>query len=237
MIPLVPQDAPDRRRALQQHLAAELEAVETGVPLDPVWRQSLADSVAAFCAEEEAAEYWTEDYLHCLIGRAMAGVGMTPPEGLIPAPPFAAGPAWDSEAARSFQDIPLTPLLWRSFASRLIRPARWLSFLSGPVWLLDLGRLHTAEKAMELQALPTLRFLLENMANLWQPSRGHGSLGITGLDRLAEKIPERQELMDYCRRVLESIQQRHGWPESPQIINLDWWHPRQVRRKKSPSAC
>jgi len=118
------------------------------------------------------------------------------------------------------------------FGSGLVRPSEW-EFTGGrDVWTLDLQQMTIKNSGMlEMVFFNSLNIVLASIADVWEPTSGHGVLGLRhvcdsasallggakqkAVGALAEEIKAR------TRSKLKQIHDERKWQYIPEVINLD----------------
>lgn len=203
--------ADDSREALCRHLVSEI-AVAYGDSV-PEHVAEVAQAVAAYCTQHRGEFAVSSEYIAFLVSRALRAVGHEPAVD-----PFDGGRATPALAtAAQFRDVP--PALWSVFASRLVRPSRWLVDKGRVIWVLDLSRFRSdADLCLELAFHQAIRSILTAVAEIWDQTVGSGILGLRGVSACGRPVAEVQAL---CRDLLERIGAERGWVFGPQVLNLD----------------
>lgn len=113
------------------------------------------------------------------------------------------------------------PELIPLFSSRILRPLR-LTSATGPLWALDLQRVHLTEADRhELILLQTLRTLTEKSSNVWKKTGGRGTLGVKGLACWVRRNSGPDSYAEHIRAVLVRTAAKNGWQSIPDVLLLD----------------
>ena len=207
-------DAGDSREALWRHLVSEIAAAYGDSA--PEHTGEIAQAVAAYCARWQDESMLSSEYIAMLISRALRAAGEEKA-----AQYFGDGRSSPvTESMSQFRDVP--PALWSVFASRLIRPSRWLVSQGRVIWTLDLSRFRLdADLNLELAFHQAIRAILYAVAEIWDESAGAGILGLSGIKRQTSKNTSAIDVKTLCRDLLERIKTERGWIALPQVLSLD----------------
>ena len=118
------------------------------------------------------------------------------------------------------------------FGSGLVRASVWEAARSRNMWVLDLKRMMVREDAwLEMIFFGSLSVVLESLADVWDESKGRGTLGLRHVCAAASgmlgKGGKKQvaglagEILDWCGGRLKQIGGARGWTEIPEVLNLD----------------
>ncbi|MBU1692618.1 MAG: hypothetical protein KKC51_01510 [Verrucomicrobia bacterium] len=198
-----------------------------------------ADALASYLREEMRRALSSEDDLTAEVARGVAAFWREQFDGtMVPGDYVTRMIAWalqgvgEAEAARRMAGSsdrlrPARPpalALWRRLVARVYRPSAWAG--DDCVWVLDLARLTGFQPdVLELVMFPVLRHLLNEMAELWDESRGRGTLGLRGLppEGLGAKARKgwRTEVVRFGEAVLDRLGHARRWKFSPHLVLLD----------------
>jgi hypothetical protein len=214
MIWFEPDDYGGSREALCRHLAAEIAAAYGD--FSPEHTGEIAQAVAAYCVQWQDESTLSSDYIAMLVSRALRAAGEEKA-----ARHFSDGRNLsETKSVFHFRDVP--PALWSVFASRLIRPSRWLVDHGRVIWTLDLSRFRLdADLGLELAFHQAIRAILYAVAEIWDESSGAGILGLSGIARRTSKKKSAIDVQILCRDLLERIKTERGWTFMPRVLNLD----------------
>ena len=207
-----------RTDLLQEHL------VQTLSPLLPFPDDGCRDlfdhvarSVSVYCQQTGGGRAMPSDELFALVSRALWGAGETACAERV---------LQDGVERRAIKHTLLTllqtggvsPWLWQAVVHGVIRRhADWLS-TGGSLWRLDWARIAEGPCALELLRLQAVDAILQALVPVWQPSAGHGALGIhVGPGHAAGTA---DHLCGLCRTRLLRERERHGWTHLPDLIRL-----------------
>ncbi len=221
-------DQQEGQEALQKHVVAEILSACPEIQLHEESLTELAQVVAEFCTEQGYEQQIPSDFLALALTRALRGIG----EGQ-------AAQRLEEARASSRQDVALLDATWPGaidaetwniFASRLMRPSRWFTGDGQIMWVLDFSRLsQDVDLSIELALLPSLRILLERMADVWDSSGGAGTLGLREAPAFFSWSGKRKsarrggiDLAAYCEAVLGKIQEHRGWKAAPRVVRMDF---------------
>ncbi|HOW97250.1 MAG TPA: hypothetical protein P5567_05470 [Kiritimatiellia bacterium] len=187
----------------EESLVGELRAEVARVAPDAdEASDDVARGVAAFWRERYDRQWLSSDYVEHLIAAAWRGVE---------------NPGGPGSPARSLE-------AWRGLASRLYRSAEWAG--GDRVWILDLGKVGGLPcYRLELLWFPVVRRLIEDMAELWDATGGHGVLGVVGgvpagiSGRALRRW--RADLAGHGEAVLARLRRQRGWAELPRLLWMD----------------
>lgn len=168
--------------------------------------RELAAAIATYLRAEcpEAIEAVNAKYLVMLASRAFASLG-------------------DGRTARRLV----------VFGTGLVKPSAWDVSGEHEIWVLDLKEMTVRENApIELIFFSSLNIVLEAMAEVWDETRGQGTLGLrhvlpTAAALLGVDDGHRNsrslgaEIQRACGQKLEQIRGKRGWTGIPRIMNLD----------------
>ena len=204
----------DSREALWRHLVSEIAAAYGHSA--PEHTGEIAQAVAAYCAQWQDEFMLSSEYMAMLVSRALRAVGEE-----TAAQYFGDGrSSLVMESMSRFRNVP--PALWSVFASRLIRPSRWLVSHGRVIWTLDLSRFRLdADLDLELAFHQAIRAILYAVAEIWDESAGAGILGLSGIRRPTSKNKSAIDVKTLCRDLLERIKAERGWTVLPQVLSLD----------------
>lgn len=203
--------AADSREALCRHLVSEIAAAYGDSAPEHV--AEVAQAVAAYCTRRQDAFSASSEYVAFLVSRALKAVGED-----HAAQAFSSDRQSSAvETATQFRDVP--PALWSVFASRLVRPSRWLVDDGKVIWVLDLSRFRfDSDLSLELAFHQAMRSILYAVAEIWDQTAGAGILGLRGVAKCGRSVEQVQTL---CRDLLERMGAERGWVFEPQVLNLD----------------
>jgi len=201
----------DSREAFCRHLVSEIAAAYGDAA--PAHIDEVAKAVAAYCARHRGEFSASSEYVAFLVSRALSAVGEHHAarafSGERPSPAV--------ETAARFRDVP--PALWNVFASRLIRPSRWLVDGGKVIWVLDLSRFRVdADFGLELAFHQAIRSILQAVSEIWDQTSGSGILGLRGTVKCGRSPAEVQTL---CRELLKRIGEERKWQSAPRVVSLD----------------
>ena len=201
----------DSREAFCRHLVSEIAAAYGDAV--PAHIDEVAKAVAAYCARHQEDFSTSSEYVAFLVSRALRAVGE---HGAAEA--FGSDrPSHAVQTAAQFREVP--PTLWNVFASRLVRPTRWLVDGEQVIWVLDLSRFRTdADFGLDLAFHQAIRSILEAVAEIWDQTAGSGILGLRGIAKSGRAAAEVQTL---CRDLLDRIASERRWQISPRVVSLD----------------
>lgn len=201
----------DSREALSRHLASEIAAAYGDSA--PGHAGEVAQAVAAYCIQHQDSFSVSSEYVAFLVSRALRAVGED--HAAQACSGDRQSPAL--ETAAQFREVP--PALWGVFASRLVRPSRWLVDDGKVIWILDLSRFRfDTDLCLELAFHQAIRSILYAVAEIWDRTAGSGILGLRGVAKCDRSVADVQTL---CRDLLERISSERGWVLEPQVLNLD----------------
>lgn len=116
----------------------------------------------------------------------------------------------------------------------LVRPALWEVLSGQSMWVLDLRHLAVpSDGPLELVLFRSLDAVLRSIAELWDPTHGHGALGLRRVCLTAAMLlqggtrtPAARELVREirarCEMRLTSLGRLRGWTATPAVLNLDF---------------
>jgi len=222
-----------QRETLVDHIASEVsDVVETGMSLARCDLEEMARAVAFYLDNHHPSAHVRSDYLLLLVSRALIALGEeSAAEQLV-------------EGGGRELDLPagtrallargaVRPGTWRLFAHRLARPSRWAAESEKTVWVLDMDRLELrADDCLELALSQGVRSIIEQLAAVWDASRGAGVLGLrnvkgalasllgapVGKGRLAALA---EEVKAWCEQQLDAVRLVRHWRERPLVCSLD----------------
>jgi hypothetical protein len=199
------------REALSLHLASEIAAAYDDAV--PEHAAEIAHAVAAYCIQHKDSFSVSSEYMAFLISRALRAVGEHHAAKAL----CGGRPSHAVETAAQFREVP--PALWNVFASKLVRPSRWLVDDGKVIWVLDLSRFRfDADLGLELAFHPAIRSILYAVAEIWDQTAGAGILGLRGVAKCGRPLSDVQTL---CRDLLERIKAERAWVSAPRILSLD----------------
>lgn len=201
----------DSREALSRHLVTEIAAAYGDSA--PEHTGEIAQAVATYCAQWQEESSLSSEYLAMLVSRALRAAGEEEAARY-----FSGGRSLSAmEIMFRFQNV--SPALWSLFASRLIRPSRWLVDNGRVIWVLDLSRFRfDADLGLELAFHQAIHAILHAIAEIWDQTAGVGILGLRSVRSCGHSLHEVQSL---CSDLLERIKIQRGWVSMPQVLNLD----------------
>lgn len=221
-----------RSDALHQHLVSEIAAACSECTLPPEQMEEIARAVEAYWDEFPPEVSFPSDYVKLMVARALAGAGEAEASRRL-----AMSTAVDEEgrgAVEAFLEFTyLPPEVWMLFACRLVRPSRWMMTGVDWVWVLDLSRLTIGQgDRTELAVLQALRAVVRTLAEVWDPARGRGVMGLRELGSTAARLAlpagsARSEeqwigvVKTYCEDLLGALQSERGWVCRPELVILD----------------
>ncbi len=130
-------------------------------------------------------------------------------------------------------DIPLARW-WAAVSMRAVRPSKVFDSGSGGTWVLDLsGAVRFGGDGLELAVFRMIGVILDDMAPLWDASRGRGVLGLMNVKSAASSLLKRSrtsrktralssEIMKNCLAKLEALRDARGWTDHPRVLCMDW---------------
>jgi hypothetical protein len=197
----------------------------------PQFVNEAARAVAAYCERDLASQPLTERHLQLLFTRALCRVGERESARLV------LGEGGDDAGGRAVSYMAVlerTASPWPAvdwLARRVYRAADFTAFPGGCCWTLDWGRLQPAAgEALEFTYIQLLRTLLREVAPLWDPTSGRGTLAHAGLARhfagsgmrlQAVRRGWALEILDWSRLLLARTATERGWAEAPACRLLD----------------
>ena len=201
----------DSREALCRHLVSEIAAAYGDSAPEHV--AEVAQAVAAYCTQHQDVFSASSEYVAFLVSRALRAVGED--HAALAFSSDRQSPA--VETAAQFRDVP--PALWSVFASRLVRPSRWLVDEGKVIWVFDLSRFRfDADLSLELAFHQAIRSILYAVAEIWDQAAGSGILGLRGVAKCGRSVADVQTL---CRDLLERIGEERKWQSAPRVVSLD----------------
>lgn len=207
MIWKTPEDPGVGSEALARHLAPEIASALGDAGAVSSSALDIAHGVAAYCTDLPFDSVLPSGYLALLASRALWGMGEKDAARQL----AAEVPDDVFEGMMSLRS--LAPAVWKAFATRLVRPSRWLAGPGGVVWVLDLGRVRPGvEDGLDLALLQALRSLLGTVAPVWDATGGKGALGLRGSAEPARA---------FCGEVLRRMARERGWVSVPAVLDLD----------------
>ena len=212
-------------------LAACVEAELDGVgPERPDAVREVARSVAAFIRDRHANEALPAEYLALLIARSLWAVGEETAACRfieVKGAEWRVGPAFAGAVLAS--DISVSR--WRAMlGARVVRPFTTLA--RGAIWIMDLQRLvEPGRNCLELAVFRVLNAVMDQIAGVWDGTRGQGILGLRHLDAAASRLldcPPRcrkssaiaLDLQRQCELRLRAAGKVRGWLAVPEVIRL-----------------
>ncbi|MCX7590126.1 MAG: hypothetical protein N2255_00715 [Kiritimatiellae bacterium] len=189
---------------LCRFLEAELYSLLGEADVDSLVLSEIAAAVEKFVLERGIDRLFEMQTLFALTSRAMLAVGEHKLAGRV--------------------------LL---FGTGLVQPAVWNVAGDGELWVLDVCRIISPNhEFLELSVLSSLNIILDAMAEVWDRTDGHGTLGLrrTGLRHVGagqtRLVGQERELAaqitDHCRWKLEQLSRTREWQTTPVVINLDF---------------
>lgn len=190
--------------SMVSHVVAELTAAYGGKTLDPAGLQELVKAVELFLSQHCKPECVDTKYLVMLVSRALSSLG-------------------EGEAARRLL----------VFGTGMVRPAEWEVSRGQSMWILDLKRITVrSDTPLELTFFAGLAVVLECTADVWDLTRGSGTLGLKHVCQAATGLlcgTKQQraisdlvgEIETLCERKLCQIGETRGWEAVPGVMNLD----------------
>ncbi len=119
------------------------------------------------------------------------------------------------------------------FGSGLVAPAEWQVTGGNAMWVLDLKRMIVGrDVSLELLLFNSLNVILDAISDVWDETKGRGSLGLKHVCCVASALlakPEDNkdsrmlaaEINARCKNKLKQIAMERNWADFPSIINLD----------------
>ncbi len=203
--------ADDSREALCRHLVTQISSACGDAVPEHV--EDVAAAVAAYATKHQDQFSVSSEYITFLVSRALHALGELSAAESI----GFQRTSHAVEAAAQFRDVP--PALWSVFASRLVRPTRWLMDGGKVIWVLDLSRFRSdADLCLELAFHQAIRSILRAVAEIWDHTGGRGILGLRGVSKCGRSVSDVQTL---CGDLLRKIGSERGWVASPQVLSLD----------------
>lgn len=188
------------------HIRAQLGAAFGGeFGLGPHTLEELSRAVECFLDVEDQRPAVESRYLVMLASRALSSIG-------------------EGEAARRLLLL----------GTGLLRPAEWEITGGKTMWVLDLRQMSIrGDAALELVFFGCLRIVLDSIADVWDPSRGCGILGLRHICSVAGQLlgnrprgrrsgEMSREIIEACRSNLRRIRNQRNWSEIPEILDLDF---------------
>ncbi len=212
---------------LAAYVAAELEGAG---PERPDAAREAARAVAAFIRERHANEVLPAEYLALLIARSLWAVGE---EAAACRFLEVKGAAW--RVGPAFSGAALAPDIsvarWRAMlGARMVRSFSTLA--RGAIWILDLQRLlEPGRSGLELAVFRALNAVLDQIAGVWDATRGQGILGLRHLNAAASRLLDcppggrkssamALDIQRQCELRLRAAGQTRDWRAVPEVIRL-----------------
>ncbi len=229
MIPVDPAPAPESARAaLSRQLVTAWTAA--GGPAGSPGVAEAAAAVAAYCESDLGRQALTDRHLSLLLGRALCRAGDRPAARRL----VEEGGALARNAESCLALLEAAPAPWPAvdwLVRRVCRASDYTAFGAGPCWTLDWSRVQApAGPPLEFAYASLLGQLIAEVAPLWQPSRGAGTLVHHGLaghlaaalggNRVA-RLRWSGELLEVSRTRLAREAERRGWDEIPECRLAD----------------
>lgn len=235
-----PQEA---REQIRRHLAEDIKTSTAHLPMDAGAAQAVADAITAYCEEQFIAPPLPTGYLDMMVYRALKALNQTEAAGFIAQTRL---PQWDIHNVfdPAIWPGPVPLIVWRLFASQIVRPSRTVTAGGKVLWILDFARLHREDAGwMEITFFPGLRALVTQLAAAWDDTAGEGYLGLRGLYAAGfAPTPRRKpkknaahsdfhagEIRAYILQVLEHVRRDRGWKQCPRVLYLEF-PPRKKKR-------
>lgn len=201
------------RDALVTYLLGQMEGMDSGH--DAV-TEEVACGVAAFWREQFKGQALSASQVACFLSFALRGVGAD--EAAVRLAEREGAREWLFRAGRS------SWATWRQLTAGIFRPMSWAGDASFG-WLADLTKIKGLPSApVELLWFPLLAALLAGMAELWDDSKGQGTLGLRGacpaeLDH-RERMRWRRNARRFCEALLTRLAWRREWKTIPCLVFL-----------------
>lgn len=197
--------SPPEGLPLTAHIQSVIEENCADLPeLDALQVRELATAVAAFADKSaEAGMYVESGYLVMLASQALFSVG-----------------------ARKAAHRVLV------FGTGLVHPSEWVIRGDASVWTVDLGRMAARDSAaLELAFFNSLNIIIDCVAEVWDATDGHGTLGLQHLGEAASGILQHEhkrkvaafadEVCRACRAKLVQTGKHRGWLHLPDLLLVD----------------
>lgn len=213
-------------------LATAIEADLTAAALEcPDAAREIAQAVNAFIREHHRDEAVAYEYFLLLIARALWAVGEE-----AAACRFIETKGVEWQVAPSFVNAATARDLsiphWHALlGARVVQSS--VTMAHGFIWIVDLGRLiNSKPENLELTMFRVVNVIVDQIAGVWDSSRGQGILGLRHLDMAASRLLGcarrcrksarlALELRTQCEIRLQSAGKSRGWTAVPEIISLD----------------
>lgn len=194
--------------------------------LEKAEAEHVAAGVAAFCEVSGFAMLKRADLL-LLAAKGLAGVHRAEDAKLL----LEADEVYGRFAERwldGFDQLDSFGALFPCFSRGVIVPDCWAGLQGGVMWILDVGRLAVSEEELhEMMVFRSVRWLLEQMAVLWDENLGKGVLGLRGLgsDAMCKlfaevELGDRSEVVCFVEQVLRSEGADRAWTHCPDVMIL-----------------
>ncbi len=201
-----PDAASDRSdSAIVSHISAEIKAVcGDDLAENQANVKELARAVEVFLEKEHDSPLVDSKYLVMLASRALSSIG-------------------EGDVARRLL----------VFGTGLVRPSVWEVSGGKAMWILDLKQMTVKDdSSLELFFFGCLNIVLDSIADIWDETKGEGTLGLQNVCPAAAgllgKVGKKKEvwalageIRALCSKKLDQIRAARGWQAAPEVINLD----------------
>lgn len=221
--------------ALASCVSAEIDWVcsEESGGIGKEEQREVARAVASLVMRKRPVANVRSDYLALLAARALWAVGE---EGA--ARRLIALKSDQLRFSASYADVAFVPdmslpVWWAMMRSRVVRPSALFDSARGAIWILDLERaVALARERLELTVFRVMSAVLEEIAPLWDRSKGQGVLGLRHVNAVASSMLKRPrsskktealvaEIRGRCVEKLQSLHKVRGWEHPPDVLSLD----------------
>jgi len=221
--------------AVVSYLLSEISSVCSKSPcaINSENQRQVASAIASFIRQEHHVPWIESEYLRLLVARALWAVGEEDT-----ARRFLAIKGDELKLAPLYSDVAcasdMSMSLWRLLLnSRAVRPSHLSGTAYGSVWVIDILRAVDSESTqLEITIFCMLDMLLEEIAALWDCSKGKGALGLYHLSALASDMlqcPKKSrktkalvmEIQKRCALKLRSLGKIRGWKHVPDVMRVD----------------
>ncbi len=230
---LVEQHDSSWNEALERSVSSEIAGAcaESGCGIEDEQQVEVARAVASLASRQHPV---STGYLVLLAARALWSVGaenaarrlVEDRRGELSFEPACADAAF-------VPDIPLARW-WAVVSLKAVRPSKVFDSVSGGTWVLDLSRVvRPGGEGLELALFRLIGVILDDMAPLWDATRGCGILGLQHVGSAASSVLKRgrssrktlalsSEIMKICSAKLAALRDARGWTDHPRVLRLDW---------------
>lgn len=197
-------DSCSEQSLIVSHIGAQIEELCNGLPTSMAGAEDVARAIEFFLKEEGDEEFVDSNMLALLAARALSSIG-------------------DHVAARRMV----------VFGTGMVRPSEWVVTGERTIWVLDLKEMTVRDDAsLELVFFKSIQVVMDSIADVWDESRGEGTLGLRHICSVASMLLGGAtrttavkslglEIVDVCISKLNRIRVERGWEFVPEVMNVD----------------